>query len=39
VTGSNDLTARTVGGAAGLDYHLTPDTVLLGFALAGGGTN
>jgi hypothetical protein len=37
VTGSNDLTARTVGGAAGLDYHLTPDTVL-GFALAGGGT-
>ena len=37
VTGSHDLTARTVGGAAGLDYHLTPDTVL-GFALAGGGT-
>jgi outer membrane autotransporter protein len=32
------LSARTVGGAAGLDYHLTPDTVL-GFALAGGGTN
>ena len=27
-----------MGGAAGLDYHLTPDTVL-GFALGGGGTN
>jgi autotransporter-associated beta strand protein len=38
VIGSHDLSARTVGGAAGLDYHLTPDTVL-GFALAGGGTN
>ena len=38
VTGSHDLSARTVGVAAGLDYHLTPDTVL-GFALAGGGTN
>jgi autotransporter-associated beta strand protein len=38
VIGSHDLSARTVGGAAGLDYRLTPDTVL-GFALAGGGTN
>jgi uncharacterized protein with beta-barrel porin domain len=38
VIGSHDLSARTVGVAAGLDYHLTPDTVL-GFALAGGGTN
>ena len=38
VIGSHDPSARTVGVAAGLDYHLTPDTVL-GFALAGGGTN
>jgi T5SS/PEP-CTERM-associated repeat protein len=38
VIGSHDLSARTVGLAAGLDYHLTPDTVV-GFALAGGGTN
>src|SRR5215469_8890416 len=38
VSGSHDLSARTVGGAAGLDYHLTPDTVA-GFALAGGGTD
>jgi uncharacterized protein with beta-barrel porin domain len=36
--GSHDLSASTVGFAAGLDYHYTPDTVL-GFALAGGGTN
>jgi len=38
IIGSHDLSARTVGGAAGLDYHLTPDTVV-GFALAGGGTD
>jgi autotransporter-associated beta strand protein len=38
VLGSHDLSARTVGFAAGLDYRYTPDTVL-GFALAGGGTN
>jgi len=38
VIGSHDLSARTAGGAAGLDYHLAPDTVA-GFALAGGGTN
>jgi uncharacterized protein with beta-barrel porin domain len=38
VIGSHDLSARTAGGAAGLDYHLTPDTVG-GFALAGGGTD
>ena len=38
ITGSHDLSARTVGGAAGLDYHLTPNTVV-GFALGGGGTN
>ena len=37
VTGSHDLSARAVGSTAGLDYHLTRDTVV-GFALAGGGT-
>jgi autotransporter-associated beta strand protein len=37
-TGSHDLYAGTFGGAAGLDYHFTPDTVV-GFALGGGGTN
>ena len=36
--GSHDLAARAVGFAAGLDYRLTPDTVV-GFALAGGGTD
>jgi outer membrane autotransporter protein len=38
VVGSHDLIAHTFGYAAGLDYHLTHDTVA-GFALAGGGTN
>jgi autotransporter-associated beta strand protein len=38
VIGSHDLSARTVGFAAGLDYRLTPETVV-GFALAGGGTD
>jgi uncharacterized protein with beta-barrel porin domain len=38
VAGSHDLTARAGGFAAGLDYRVTPDTVV-GFALAGGGTN
>jgi autotransporter-associated beta strand protein len=38
VVGSHDLSARTGGGAAGLDYHLTRDSVV-GVALAGGGTN
>ncbi|HEY6992365.1 MAG TPA: autotransporter outer membrane beta-barrel domain-containing protein, partial [Xanthobacteraceae bacterium] len=38
VDGSHDLSARVAGGAAGLDYHVTRDTVV-GFALAGGGTN
>ena len=38
VVGSHDLSARTAGFAGGLDYRLTPDTVV-GFALAGGGTN
>src|SRR5262249_24852538 len=36
--GSHDLSARTAGGAAGLDYHLSRDSVV-GVALAGGGTN
>jgi uncharacterized protein with beta-barrel porin domain len=38
VVGSHDLSARVAGVAAGLDYHVTRDTVV-GFALAGGGTN
>jgi outer membrane autotransporter protein len=38
VVGSHDLTARTAGFAAGLDYSVAPGTVV-GFALAGGGTN
>jgi autotransporter-associated beta strand protein len=38
VDGSHDLAASTAGGAAGLDYRLAPGTVV-GFALAGGGTN
>jgi uncharacterized protein with beta-barrel porin domain len=36
--GTNNLTASTVGYAAGMDRHLSPDTVV-GFALAGGGTS
>lgn len=38
VAGSHDLTAKTGGFAAGLDYKVTPGTVM-GFALAGGFTN
>ena len=38
VVDSHDLSARTAGGAAGLDYHLSRDSVV-GVALAGGGTN
>jgi autotransporter-associated beta strand protein len=38
VVGSHDLSARTAGFAGGLDYRLSPDTVV-GVALAGGGTN
>ncbi|HKA80054.1 MAG TPA: autotransporter domain-containing protein, partial [Xanthobacteraceae bacterium] len=38
VVGSHDLSARAAGGAAGLDYHLSRNS-LVGFALAGGGTN
>ena len=36
--GSNSLTARAAGFAAGIDYRVTPDTVV-GLALAGGGTS
>jgi uncharacterized protein with beta-barrel porin domain len=36
--GSHDLAAHVAGFATGMDYHLTRDTVL-GFAIAGGGTN
>jgi autotransporter-associated beta strand protein len=38
VVGSHDLSARTAGFAGGLDYHPSRDSVV-GFALAGGGTN
>jgi autotransporter-associated beta strand protein len=38
VVGSHDLSARTAGGTAGLDYHLSRDSVV-GIALAGGGTD
>jgi uncharacterized protein with beta-barrel porin domain len=36
--GSNDTTSNVVGFAAGVDYRVSPDT-LIGFALAGGGTS
>jgi uncharacterized protein with beta-barrel porin domain len=36
--GSNNLTAGDYGFAAGADYRASPNTIL-GFALAGGGTN
>jgi autotransporter-associated beta strand protein len=36
--GTSNLMAHAEGVAAGMDYHLTPDTVA-GFALAGGGTS
>jgi autotransporter-associated beta strand protein len=38
VVGSNDVTTQTYGIVGGMDYHVTPDTVV-GFALAGGRTN
>ena len=38
VIGSHDLSARTAGFAGGLDYRLTPNTIV-GVALAGCGTN
>jgi outer membrane autotransporter protein len=36
--GSNNVTATAFGFAAGMDYHVSPTTVV-GFALAGAGTN
>jgi autotransporter-associated beta strand protein len=36
--GSNTVSTQTYGSAVGLDYHVDPRTVV-GFALAGGGTN
>jgi uncharacterized protein with beta-barrel porin domain len=36
--GSNNVRASTFGFAGGMDYHVTPYTVV-GFALAGAGTN
>jgi len=36
--GSNHVTSSTYGYAAGMDYHYSSETVL-GFSLAGGGTN
>jgi len=38
VVGSQDLTARVWGGAAGADYRISMDT-LVGFSLGGGGLN
>lgn len=38
LVGSQDLTARAWGGAAGADYRISVDT-LVGFALGGGGLN
>jgi uncharacterized protein with beta-barrel porin domain len=38
LAGSHDRSARAIGYATGLDYRVTPYTVV-GFALAGGGTN
>jgi outer membrane autotransporter protein len=36
--GSTNITAQTFGFAAGMDHHVSPNTIV-GFALAGGGTN
>jgi uncharacterized protein with beta-barrel porin domain len=36
--GSNNVRTQIYGGAVGVDYHFTPDT-LAGIALAGAGTN
>jgi outer membrane autotransporter protein len=38
VVGSHDVSATTAGFAAGLDYRLSPNSVV-GLALAGGGSN
>jgi uncharacterized protein with beta-barrel porin domain len=36
--GSNNVTTSTFGFAGGMDYHLSPNTIV-GFSLAGAGTN
>jgi autotransporter-associated beta strand protein len=36
--GSTNVSTQTYGFAAGMDYHLTPDTII-GFGLGGGGLN
>jgi uncharacterized protein with beta-barrel porin domain len=38
IIGSNDVRTSTFGYVAGVDYHVSPGTVV-GFALAGGGTS
>jgi autotransporter-associated beta strand protein len=38
IIGSSNITASTFGVASGMDYRVTPNTVI-GFALAGGGAN
>jgi uncharacterized protein with beta-barrel porin domain len=38
VVGSQNMTSRVAGGAAGFDYRLDPNT-LIGFALGGAGAN
>jgi uncharacterized protein with beta-barrel porin domain len=38
LAGSHDISSRTYGYASGLDYRVTPHTVV-GFALGGGSTN
>ena len=38
VVGSTNVKASTFGFAGGMDYHVTPNTIV-GFALAGGGLN
>ena len=35
--GSSNVSAQTYGVVAGMDYHLSPDTIV-GFAIGGGGT-
>jgi hypothetical protein len=37
-TGSNDISSHAGGFAAGVDYRVTPDT-MVGFSLSGGGTS
>jgi uncharacterized protein with beta-barrel porin domain len=37
-TGSNNVATSTFGFAGGMDYHVSPNTIV-GFSLAGAGTN